>query len=139
MARTDGFGKELLPRADAFNAALGVLVDCFLVQIGQAEQIYPLCCDVALNGNTSVADLLDLGAACDGVVAQCSFAVPLAEVFDKPALFVWAAHGMQYNMHPYVKQITPQKVLSKPTSRFVVDDWLPDKIEEEVRAFRAVL
>jgi hypothetical protein len=71
------------------------------------------------------------------VVGQCSFAIPLAEVFDKPALFVWAARGMQHNMHYYIKAITPQKVLSKETSRFVIDDWPVEKIQEVARTFRA--
>jgi hypothetical protein len=138
MARSDDFGKELLPHKAAFDAVLGELQDCFLVQIGQAEQIYPLSCDISLNGSTSICDLLDLGVACDGAIGQCSYIVPLAEVFDKPLLAVWAAHGMQYNMHPYVRAITPQKVLSKPSSRWIVDDWPAGKIQEEARAFRGV-
>ncbi len=139
MARTDGFGKELLPHPAAFDVVLEALQDCFLVQIGQAEQVYRLNCDISLNGSTSVCDLLDLGMSCDGAVGQCSYIVPLAEVFDKPLLAVWAAHGMQSNMHPYVKQIRPEKVLSKESSRFVVDDWPRERIEEAARAFRGVL
>lgn len=139
MARTDGFGKELLPKAEAFDEVLVNLQDCFLVQIGGAEQLYPLSCDITLNGSTSVPDLLDLGASCDGVVGQCSFAIPLAEVFDRPGLFVWASEGMQSGRHPYVRQITPQKVLSKASSMFVVDDWERERIEEGVRAFRQLL
>ena len=136
MARTDGFGKELLPKAEAFGAVLEALSDCFLVQIGQGNQLYPLDCDVSLNGSTSVTDLLDLGASCDGVVAQCSYAVPLAEGFDKPALFVWAAAGMNGKAHQYVKQITPRKVLSKASSRHVTDDCGSEQIKEAVRVFR---
>ena len=139
MARTDGFGKELLPRKEAFAAVLGALYDCFLVQIGQAAQVYPLACDLSLNGSTSVSDLLDLGAACDGVVGQCSFAIPLAEVFDKPALFVWAAWGMEATRHQYVRQITPSKILSKASSGYVVDDWSAEDIVQATRAFRSLL
>ena len=39
-------------------------------------------------------------------------------------------------MHPYVRSITPQKVLSKPTSMYVVDDWDGGRIEEGARALR---
>lgn len=137
MGRTDGFGRELLPQREAFDAALGALGDdCFLVRVGKGEDLYQLDVDVDLNGRTSVTDLLDLGSICDGVVGQCSFAIPLAEIFDRPLLVVWAAHGMQHNMHPYIRQITPQKVLSKPTSRYVVDDWQAEKIAEVARTFR---
>jgi hypothetical protein len=136
MGRTDGFGKELLPDRRAFDTVMAELNDCFTVRVGKGADIYPLDVDVDLNGSTSVSDLLDIGSACDCVVGQCSFAIPLAEVFDKPLMVVWASHGMQYNMHPYIRQITPQKVLSKPTSRFVVDDWTAERIQEAARAFR---
>lgn len=139
MGRSDGFGRELLPQREAFAAALAALGDCFTVQVGQAVQIYPLECDVTMNGCTSVADLIDLGQACDGIVGQCSFAVPLAEVFDKPALFVWAARGMESGRHPYIRSITPRKVLSKATSGYVMDNWTPGQIEGGARAFRESL
>lgn len=121
MGRTDGFGLELLPDRAAFEAVLAELKDCFTVLVGGGAQLYPLEADFDLNGKTSVSDLLDIASVCDGVVAQCSFAIPLAEVFDKPLLIVWAAHGLVAR-EPYVRQITPMKVLSKPTSHFVVDD-----------------
>jgi len=137
MGRTDGFGAELLPERPAFVAALAALEGCFLVRVGKGADLYDLPVDVDLNGATSVSDLLDIATICDGVVGQCSFAIPLAEVFDKPLLVVWAASGMSEYRHPYIRQITPQKVLSKPTSRFVVDDWPIEKIQEVVRTFRA--
>lgn len=135
MARTDGFGKELLPKREAFELVLAQLKNCFTVRFGKGADLYPLEVGVDLNGATSVTDLFDLASICDGVVGQCSLAIPLAEAFDRPLLIVWAAHGMQYNMHPYIRQITPQKILSKPTSKFVVDDWAKEKIIEIVCAF----
>jgi hypothetical protein len=136
MARTDGFGAELLPQRHAFDAALDALQqDCFLIEVGKGTELYPLRADIDLNGRTSVHDLFDLAWMCDAVVGQCSFVVPLAECFDKPLLAIWAAHGMQANRHPYIKAITPQKILSKPTSTFVVDDWPVEQIQEVVRAF----
>jgi hypothetical protein len=137
MGRTDGFGKELLPGKSAFDAALAALGDdCFLLRVGKGSDLYPLDVDVDLNGGTSVSDLLDIATVCDGVVGQCSFAIPLAEVFDKPLLCVWASGGLSAS-HPYIRQITPQKVLSKATSRFVMDDWTTEKIQEVARTFRA--
>lgn len=137
MARTDGFGMELLPKREAFEAALVGLGGCFLVQIGKAQQIYPLACDVDLNGSTSVADLLDLGASCDGVVGQCSFVIPLAEIFDKPLLIVWASAGLSPARHWYISSITPQKILSKASSNFVMDDLPLEKVELAARGWLA--
>jgi hypothetical protein len=135
MGRSDGFGIELLPERAAFEQVMDELRDCFTVRIGKGPSLYDFSVDVDLNGATSVTDLLDLGASCDAVVGQCSFAIPLAEVFDKPLLCVWASRGMESNVHPYIRWITPQKVLSKPSSRFVVDDWGREKIAVRVRAW----
>lgn len=135
MGRTDGFGKELMPMQRGFDYALQALDDCFLVRVGKGADAYFLDVDVDLNGSTSVPDLLDLGSVCDAVVGQCSLAIPLAEIFDKPLLCIWAASGMHEARHPYIKAITPEKVLSKPTSQFVVDEWTQDAIYETARRF----
>lgn len=137
MGRTDGFGAELLPLPAAFDLALAALQqDCFLVRVGKGRELYGVRSHLDLCGQTTVADLLDIGSICDGIVAQCSFCVPLAEGFDKPLLALWAALGMDQKQHRAVKSITPQKILSKPTSSFVVDNWPAFKIEEAARAFR---
>lgn len=137
MARTDGFGMELLPEPGAFEAALAGLEGCYLIGIGRDEPLYPLEVDEDLKGETTVSDLLDLFATCDGVLAQCSFAVPMAEVFDRPLLVLWAARGLAVT-NLYIRQITPAKVLSKPTSTHVVDDWDHDRIRAAVRGFLRV-
>lgn len=137
MGRTDGFGMELLPKQAAFEAALDELAGCFLVQVGKAEQIYKLRAHVDLNGTTSVSDLLDIAVACEGVVAQCSFAIPLAEVFDKPLLAIWSARARR-SPQEFVRLTTPQKVLSGPRDNYVVDHWPEKQIREVARAFRGV-
>lgn len=138
MGRKDGFGMEMMPDRAAFDLVLAEMPGCFLVGIGGLDgEKYEIPVDLDLRGKTSVADLLDLATACAAVVAQCSFAVPLAEVFDKPLLAVWAAPGMQ-SPTPYVRTITPAKILSKPTSTHVVDDWAPIQIQEVAHAFRPV-
>lgn len=135
MGRRDGFGRELLPVREAFVAALEAFDDCLLVGIGKAEPLYSLPVHQDLNGGTSVSDLMDLASDCDYVVGQCSFAVPLAEAFDKPFLGIWSAVGLA-STTPFIRQITPNKVLSKPTSRHVIDDWRHVTIKEAARAFR---
>lgn len=136
MGRTDGFGKELLPERGAFDLVLEQLRDCFTVRIGKGAELFPLKADVDMNGGTTVLDLLDLGFEADAIVGQCSFIIPLAEAFDKPLLCIWSAAGQYHQVHPYIRQITPQKVLSKPSSKFVFDDWTPERIIEVTRGFR---
>ena len=140
FGRSDGLGLPLIPEQRVFDNVLAQLSDCFTVGIGKAPQIYPVKVDSELNGNTSVSDLLDLGKSCDAVVAQVSFCVPLAEIFDKPFLGVWAAKGLTVGGSTpgrvVIRQITPQKVLSKPSSRHVIDNWTREQITEAVRAFR---
>lgn len=132
MGRTDGFGRELLPREEAFSAAVAGAAGACCVGIGGADLEYPVATEIDLRGSTSVSDLLDLFRSCDGVLGQCSFAVPMAEVFGRPLLVVWSVAGLESRV-PYVRQITPQKVFAKPTSGYLVD-CLP---EAEITALAA--
>ncbi len=135
MDRTDGYGIEMLPRREAFDTVLAALEGCFTVEVGKGTELYPLTADVDLNGRTSPADLLDIASVASGLVGQCSFMIPLAEALDKPLLCVWAAKGL-VSRTLYIQQCTPQKVLSKPSSRWVMDDWSEQRIQEAAHAFR---
>ena len=135
FGRSDGVGREMLPRREAFETVLGMFADCYTVRVGKGEQIYPLPVDLNLNDRTSVSDLLDIATVCEGVVTQCGFPVPLAECFAKPALAVWSARGL-VSVQPIIAMITPAKILCKPTSRYVMDDWPRDQLMGAGRAFR---
>lgn len=135
MGRGDNFGIELLPGQGAFEAALGAFEDCLTVRIGRGRTIYRLAAGVDLNGGTTVADVLDLAWSCDALVAQCSFAVPLAEAFDKPLLAVWAAQGL-VSQQRYISTITPAKLLQGARSEHVMDDAPADAIRAAAEQFR---
>jgi hypothetical protein len=135
MGRVDGYGYEMLPRREAFDAVLAALEGCFTVEVGKGAELYPLTADVDLADRTSPADLLDIASISAGLIGQCSFMIPLAEALDKPLLVVWAAKGLE-SKTLYVRQCTPQKILSKPSSRFVMDDWCDSQIREAAGAFR---
>lgn len=138
MARSDGFGLELVPQEGAFRTVLEALApDHYLVQVGKAKQIYALPSHIDLNGTTSVSDVLDIASVCDGVVAQCSFAVPLAEALDKPLLAVWGARHA-CSSYEFIRQTTPRKVLSGPRDSFVFDNWPASQLREVAREFRYV-
>lgn len=134
FGRTDGVGREIVPRGPGFVATLEAMSDCFRVRIGKGEQFYGLPVDLDLNDSTTVSDLLDIGTVCDGVVTQCGFPVPLAECFDKPLLAVWSMRGL-VSIQPIIATITPAKILSKASSRYLMDEWEPDRIKDAARAF----
>ena len=145
MGRKDNFGREIMPDERGFKVALGYLVkkyNAFLVRIGMGPDLYKLDGHIHydLNDRTTVPDLFDLSMASDGIVAQCSFAVPLAEVFDTPLLAVCAHAGMAPGVHMFVRQITPAKILQKPmTSRYFMDDWSSSAIESVVEKFQGTM
>lgn len=134
MARKDAFAREMLPRESAFRAVAESLADCFLVGIGGKDDVhYKPPVDLDLSGKTTVSDLLDLAKICHGAIGQCSFLVPLVELFDKPLLVLWAAAGLE-SRERYIRTITPKKILCEPTSAHVVDDRPASEIAEATRA-----
>lgn len=138
MARRDGFGKELLPEKEAFDEVLSHFTDCFLVQIGTGQLVYrPAHIEHAYT-DTTIAELVDLFRVCDGVICQPGFAVPAAEVFDKPVFAVFAEQGLKCN-NDFLNAITPKKLLSNPTREVhAVDTWDVGEIKDAANAFRAL-
>jgi len=134
----DHMGMELLPRREEFQKTIDMLHqsgECLLVKVGKGKQLYPVTAELDLSDKTSVYDLMDLGRSCDGIVGQCSFVVPLAEVFVKPLLVVWAAKSLR-SSHTFMRAITPEKILHrKSTSRYVIDNWNDQQIRGVVDAF----
>lgn len=123
MGRTDGFGATLLPDCRAIQRLIDqAKPDHTVVQIGAGEPLFKFTgIDIDLANKTSVAETIDVASAADRFLGYVSFLVPLAESFGKPAVFVWSRRGLMDKMQ-YVRQITPQKVLHAPTSRWVMDD-----------------
>lgn len=135
MGRTDGFGAELLPNCAAIQVAIDALRGrALIVQIGAGKSLYSFNhIDLNLANETTVSELLDVASVADAFIGYPSYTIPLAESFDKPALFVWSRRGTKA-MHAYVRQITPQKILHKPSSRFVFDDATEQEITEAAHA-----
>lgn len=133
MTRKDAFCTEILPAEDAIACASNALSDCYRIQIGGEAPLYDIPHDIDLTGLGSVADLLDLASLASGMLGQCGYIIPLAEAFDKPLLCVWSAN-VPTAREQYVRRLTPHKVFSKASSRFVVDDYPIEKIEGAARA-----
>jgi len=130
MDRKDGYGIELLPDCQVIDQVLDQLVDYFTVQVGKGEPLYNLeNTDFDLSNKTSVTDLMDIASQADVFVGQVSFVVPLAESFDKPLIVVWSKKGLG-SEDRFLNHITPEKILHKKTSRYVIDDWPDDRIKE---------
>lgn len=136
MGRTDGFGANLLPDCRAIQLLIDGAKDSHtIVQIGAGEPLYRFKgIDIDLANRTSVSEMLDVAAVADRFLGYVSFIVPLAESFHKPGLFVWSARGLR-DGHPYIRRITPAKVLHRPTSRHVLDTAAPDELREALHAF----
>jgi hypothetical protein len=136
MGRTDGFGAELLPDGKAIQRAIDRLRErCLLVQVGRGEALFRLRgLHIDLANETTVTQLLDLGAACSGVVGYVSFILPLAESMGKPGLMIWSRKGLRSGQ-AVVRHITPQKVVHRKDLIRSVRDAHDDPIEAEADAF----
>jgi hypothetical protein len=136
MGRTDGFGKELMPRCEVIQKIIDSWQGkALLVLIGAGTPLFEFKgIDIDLSNKTSVTDLLDVASIADAFLGYCSFMVPLAESFSKPALFVWSSKGISA-IDPFIRSITPEKVLHCKTSQFVIDTWDEGKITEIADGF----
>lgn len=129
MDRKDGIGMSLLPDFRAIQGCIDRLRDKYrIVQIGAGKPLHQFHgIDVDLGNQTTVAGLLDVASQAHGFLGYCSFIVPLAESFSRPGLFVWSQKGLK-DRTPFVRQITPRKILSKATSHWVMDDATQDEL-----------
>lgn len=123
FGRSDGFGLDLLPEWTRLQQAIDALgSDALKVMVGSGQAVHAFTgIDIDLTNKTSVSDLLDVASVADGFLGYCSFFVPLAECFDKPALLFWSSRGLRSREY-VIRQMTPEKVISKPSCRFVIDD-----------------
>lgn len=133
MGRTDGFGKELLPDCTVIQRAIDLIGNrAMVVQIGSGKALHRFDgIEVDLANETTVCQLIDVASVADGFLGYVSFIVPLAESLGKPALLVWSRRGLNCGT-PYVRQITPKKVLHCESSRHVVDDCTSRELSEAV-------
>lgn len=124
MARKDGFGRELLPDCEAMQKTIWKIrrAGSRMIQVGSGEPLFDFRgIDLDLANKTTVTDLLDIASVVDGFFGYCSFFVPLAESFRKPALFMWSRAGLRSNRE-FIATVTPKKLLHRETSAYVYDD-----------------
>lgn len=133
FTRTDGYGMEMVPNPYVYGRALRKLREQFFaVYVGKGDRLYPVDVDLDLHGKTTVTELLDIASISSAFFGQCSFVIPLAESFDRPMLAMWAHRGLT-SKDEYLTYITPAKVLAKPSSRYVVDNWSTEQINDVIR------
>lgn len=135
FGRSDGYGMDLLPDCKTIQRAIDAMAGrAHIVQIGSGKALHKFNgIDLDLVDRTSVSDLIDVASAADGCLGYCSFMVPLAETFSKPALLVWSRKGLRSRTE-YIRTITPEKILHRASSRFVVDDCSDQEIAEAADA-----
>jgi hypothetical protein len=136
MGRTDGFGKEILPTRQGYQAVMDAFKGrAYTIMIGAGAPIYRLTgADLDLRDKTTVKEMFDVSCAVGGFLGFCSNFVPLAEAQSKPALFVWARKNLTASQL-YVRQITPQKVLHRASSQWVFDDGTAEDIKRATDKF----
>jgi hypothetical protein len=137
FARTDGYGMELLPDCRVVQRIMDRIGRrAKFVQIGSGVAIPPELAgfDLDLTNRTSVCDVLDIGALADGFLGFVSFIVPLSESLLKPSLLVWSRKGLR-SPHQPVRTITPQKILHRESSRWLMDDCTEQELAEAADAF----
>lgn len=135
MGRADGFAMELLPDCRTIQRVIDLVAGrALLVQIGKGPVLHRFRgIDVDLANQTTVRDLLDVAAISGGALGYCSFIVPLAESFARPALLVWSRRGLSSG-NELIRRLVPAKVLHRPTSRAVMDDCRDDELARAVDA-----
>ena len=136
MDRADGFAEEILPDIKVIQQVIDSLklrYTIVLVGSGQAIKDYEGI-DIDVSNKTTVSELIDLALISDVMVGYCSFFVPLAESLDKKALFVWSEKGLKSSSN-FIKTITPNKILYKDSSRYVIDSWDEEKIDNVINQF----
>jgi hypothetical protein len=123
FGRSDGYGLELLPDFRRIQDAIEVLSSkAFIIQVGAGKPLFKFeGVDLDLSSQTSVCDLLDIASLAHGFLGYCSFIVPLAESFLRPALLLWSRRGLQ-SKDEYIRTITPSKILHRASSSAAVDD-----------------
>lgn len=123
FGRHDGFGMEFLPKFERIQAAIDHLRGrACLVQIGSGPSLHEFAgIYIDLRDKTSVCDLFDIATAVDGFLGYCSFIIPLAEALFKPVFCIWSRRGL-LSPQRVVRQMTPQKILHRTSSTYVIDD-----------------
>lgn len=137
MARKDGFGRELLPRKEAYQRMVDAArASGFLtVQVGSGAAIYNLDgIDVDLSGRTTITELIDIVAISDAVICYPSFLVPLAESLDKRFICLFSMEGLKCE-RGFLRWITPKKIIHRiDLGSFVIDDE-PDRVGDATLHF----
>jgi hypothetical protein len=132
MARADAYGIELLPDCKTIQRAVDRLrkLDYCVIQIGQGNPLFQFKnISLDLANKTTVSDVIDLAWSSDMILGYCSFAAPLAECLNKPALFVWSTAGL-VSQDDFIRLITPKKILGSKRSRTVLDTCSDEEMEE---------
>lgn len=140
MDRKDGFGLELLPDCNTIQRVIDRIRNhARIVQVGKGAPLHHFTgIDLDLANRTSVAELIDVAWAADAMLGYVSFAVPLAESLNKPALFVWSRKGTQ-SQHDFIKQVTPRKILHRESSLSVFDDCSEQELSGAADALLATI
>lgn len=126
--RPDNYGLDLRPDWNVFDKIVDYLKGkVFLVRIGKYVREHDTRgCHLDLVGKTSDTDLMDLGEVVDFGFSQNGFLIPLLESRNKPIFVLYSRKGLN-SPDPIICNTKPEKILSKQTSGWAIDDHpMPD-------------
>ncbi len=124
FGRRDGYGLELRPKWEIFIDILNKFKKkYFFVLIGLRKREFSLanCINMDLVGKTSDMDAMDLAEISDVGIGQNGYFIPLMESRNKPIFIIYSRLGLN-SKDPYISNTSPQKILSKPISKYCIDD-----------------
>lgn len=136
MGRTDGFASELLPNRLVYQEIINRLSSFYkivLIGRGNLKDRFDNI-DFDMTNELSVTSTINIVAHAEAVFGYCSYLVPLAESFNVPAFFLWSKAGLK-SQKQFISSITPEKILSKPTSHFMIDNEDYGALDEFCRQY----
>jgi len=134
MDRKDRFGWEIAPNWDYLKRMVEVVnEDFFTIQVGLGKPLIELDIDYDLSNKTKVRELIDVASVADAFMGQISGIIPLAESFSKPLVVLWS-QNIKKAKNPFVKRITPEKILHRESSICVQDSDSLEKTETKLRS-----
>jgi len=134
FGRNDNFGEELMPNYKVMDMLIQACHNEFyIVLVGKGRQYHRFNgIDLDLSNKTSVSDLLDLVNISSVVVSQHGFMTPLCEALDKKLFSFFSRRGLK-SQKSFLSKITPQKIIMKKSTAWVVDDEPIEQIKNKFK------
>jgi hypothetical protein len=133
----DESARCMVPNPDIYQRIINAFRDrVYFVSIGWAVNMQEkLEAELDLTEIKALHEYFSALAGADLIMTQPGHCVPIAEAMGKPLLTIFSAPGLVSQEKRY-RFTTPKKILTKPTSHWIVDD---DPIDKIFKTFTLIL